>query len=289
MSFMVKSPRTIEEAIAALSDNNKQVIAGGTDLMVLVSEGSLEPTSLVNIECIEELKNIVIEEDTLKIGSMVTFSEFLKSNLIPGELKCLKEAAIHTGGPQIRNGGTLGGNICTASPAGDMISALLALEAKVQVEGIDGIRSIELKNFFVGPKKTVMKKNELLTFIYVPLKKMGNSTFLKIGKRNSLIIATANMSMYMNYTDKVEDIKIAVGSVSPTPLRVLKCEEYLLGKTITKETVEVAKSILQDTISPITDLRATASYRNKVAANMLEDCLIKLSKKEGGKCSNGNN
>lgn len=274
MKYTIKKPQSLDDAINMLDNGSCACLAGGTNLLVTANKGGKMPTTLIDITTLEELRGIEQEGSFLKIGSLVTFGQIEKSSFIKEHFPCLFQAAAEVGGPQIRNVATIGGNICDASPAADSSAALLALDAQVELKGPRGSRRMPVSEFFIHVGMTAKQENEILTYIYIPLSRSGSSTFYKVGKRNALAISVVNMAVYIRMQDDViAEVTVAVGAVAPIVKRAEKTEQFLTGKTLSRETIKKAKQILLTEISPIDDIRATALYRKTLCCNILENLL----------------
>ena len=279
---MFFQPLTIEEAIACLAKENTMACAGGTNLYVDRKHGKFLDKDYVSLDKVQELKQVTEQPDGWHIGSMVNFA--LAEKLEIPEAKCFTMAASQVGAPQIRNRGTVGGNIVSASPAADSVPALMALDAKVVLRSLSGERVVALAEFMKGPGKTDLKPGELMTEIVIPTGK-GKSTFSKVGKRNALAIAICNQAVFMETENgRIKEIRVALGSVAPTAVRAYHAEAMLAG---TEESIldsgefkaALKEALLKD-ICPIDDVRASREYRQNVAFRMLMHHLRALWKEE---------
>ena len=225
----------------------------------------------VSLDKLQALKQVVQKEDGWHIGSMVNFACAEKLE-IPGA-ECFISAASQVGAPQIRNRGTVGGNIISASPAADSVPALMALDAKVVLKSVSGERVVALAEFMKGPGRTDLQPGELMTEVIIPAC-TGSSTFSKVGKRNALAIAICNQAVYMETENgKITEIRVAMGSVAPTAVRAYNAEALLKGTDYAVLDNNDFKAQLKDAllkdICPIDDVRATKEYRQSVALRML--------------------
>ena len=279
---MFFQPLTVEEAITFLTKENTMACAGGTNLYVDRKHGKFLDKDYVSLDKLQELKKVVEMADGWHIGSMVNFAHAEKLQIPGGE--CFTMASAQVGAPQIRNRGTVGGNIISASPAADSVPALMALDAKVVLKSAEGERVAALTDFMKGPGKTDLKQGELMTDIIVPAGK-GKSTFSKAGKRNALAIAVCNQAVYMETENgKITEIRVALGSVAPTAVRAYQAEALLKGaekSALNNDEFKAAlKEALLKDICPIDDVRATKEYRQRVAFRMLIHNLKELWKEE---------
>ena len=256
--------------------------AGGTNLYVDRKHGKFLDKDYVSLDKLQELKQVEKQADGWHIGSMVNFACAEKLE-IPGA-ECFISAAAQVGAPQIRNRGTVGGNIISASPAADSVPALMALDAKVVLKSAAGERVVALDQFMKGPGRTDLKQGELMTEVIIP-HVAGNSVFSKVGKRNALAIAICNQAVYME-TDgnKITEIRIAMGSVAPTAVRAYQAEALLKGAdqaALDNAAFKAAlKEALMKDICPIDDVRATKEYRQSVAFRMLVHHVQQLWKED---------
>jgi len=276
-------PSSIDELINFLDEhgNNVKIIAGGTDLFLLVKRGLVNPKYIVDISRINELKYIKQDGDTIRIGPLTTFTEIIESELLQSNLPLLVEASKTIAAPQIRNVATIGGNLVNASPAADSAPPLIALGAKLKLRSANNTRVVPVEDFFVFVKKTILKENEILEEIEIPLRKGLAGTFIKIGKRNALVLAIVSVAVALTVNNgKIDYIRIALGSVAPTPLRARKAEAVLLDNEPTRELIEKAAATAKDETSPITDARGSAEYRKAMTYELtkvaIEDALAKL-------------
>lgn len=279
---MFYQPLTIEEALDYLAKENTMACAGGTNLYVDRRHGKYLDKDYVSLDKLYDLKMVIESADFWHIGSMVDFAYAEKLEM-PGA-ECFIFASSQVGAPQIRNRGTVGGNIISASPAADTVPALLALDAKVVLKSKQGDRTVELSKFMKGPGKTDLLPGELMTEVIIP-KGAGHSVFSKVGKRNALAIAICNEAIYMETENgKIKEIRIAMGSVAPTAVRATGAEALLKGTDETalekSEFRNALKEALLKDICPIDDVRATKEYRQSVAFRMLINNVKHLWKEE---------
>ncbi|MCD6420062.1 MAG: xanthine dehydrogenase family protein subunit M [Synergistetes bacterium] len=264
--FNVVAPENLQIAIDILSGENTKVIAGGTDLMVRVRQGMFKPDVLVDITRIRSLRGIKKTDDHIEIGATTTHSDILKN---PDTPPLLKEAVSKIGSPQIRNLGTIGGNIVNASPAGDTLVPLYLYEATVEITG-KGTKELPIEEFIKGPGKTVLKQGEILSNIRIPILKGYKHIFHKVGERDAMAISVASMGiLYKTDGDILQDIRVAFGSVYPTVIRIKEVEELLRNQRISKDILIEASKIIEKNVKPISDVRATAMYRKKVAGRLI--------------------
>lgn len=261
----VHLPDTVEAAVGHLADHPQaSVLTGGTDLMVEVNEGHRRPDgNVVVVNRIPELRSWRRDESSVTIGAAVTYRE-IETGPLARLAPALAEASRTVGSPQIRNAGTLGGNLGTCSPAGDGLPVLAALDATVELASSAGRRTMTVAEFMVGPKRTALRPGELIVSTTVPVTD-GWQGYAKVGVRNAMVIAVASACVVLDRTER--RAAIALGSVGPTILRCPEAEA-LLGTSIDWATLRVEEAALHEIASavsaasrPITDHRSSAEYR----------------------------
>jgi len=276
--FQYHQPETVEEATKLLASlDNCKIIVGGTDLIPKMKQRLLEPEHLVNLKKIPKLVGIKETEKGIWIGAATKLRAIERSDLVKEKIPLQYLATKTIGSVQIRNMGTLGGNVCNASPAADGALGLITQDATVHIAGSKGKRDIPITDFFKGPGATILAKDELVTGFTVPV--MGDDTgyhFISIG-RMALDISTISLAVTITKNDgKVVKARVGLGSVAPTPLRLPKVEAYLKGKDLTDDVITEAAVMVSMGIKPITDIRATAEYRKEAAKGMAMEA-IKLA------------
>ena len=280
-SYRLISPATLGEALDLLAHDNGawRPFAGGTDLMVLLEAGKLPHKNYVNIWNLKELCGIEVSDDRVTLGALTTYTEIQNHEMLREEFPMLCQAASETGGLAIQNRGTLGGNIVNASPAADSPPALLAYDAELELVSKEGERRIPYSGFHIGYKQMDIRPGELLRAIR--LRRSGErltNYYRKVGTRKAQAISkTCFAGVGRVSVDRIEKVRIALGSVAPIPLRCRRTEAALLDKPIDVETIAAATAALKSEISPIDDLRSTRNYRLKVSLNLLEDFLSRLA------------
>ncbi|CAI07265.1 FAD binding domain-containing protein [Aromatoleum aromaticum] len=274
------APATLDEAVGILQQGEVTILAGGTDVMPQSKAGRLAiKRTLMNIRRIPELKGIALDNDAIRIGALTTITEILNDPLVKEYLPVLAEACDHFASDQIRNAGTLGGNIGNASPAGDTLVPLIVLDAEVELaskpNGSVTTRRMPLAEFFTGPGKTKRAANELLTAVRIPLPKPGHvARFFKFGTRPALDISAISIGIAGVIDNGViSQARVAFGAVAPTPIRAARTEEALEGRRLDEATIEAVASAARDEVNPIDDVRATAWYRKELIHNMTKRML----------------
>jgi CO/xanthine dehydrogenase FAD-binding subunit len=288
--FEYFEPSSLEEAIDILDKHKEHaaVLAGGTDLLVRMKQKRINPKCLINIKRIAELKTIKQDESLLRIGATITMLEIQRSRLVEEKLPILHEAIASVGSVQIRNMGTLGGNLCRASPSGDSLPPLLILDAKVNLRDSTGARVVPLDEFFKGPGKTSIKPSEILTEIHVSIPPTGTGmSFMKI-KRAGMDLAKVNAAASLTIKNNiVQSCGVAIGSVAPTPIRVKKAEATLIGNKATDEKIDEAALKASEEVRPYAEShrhrRSTAQYRIDVSRVLVRRTLMLARERSSGR------
>ncbi len=263
-------PQSLPEACNLLAERGEgaRLLAGGTDLLVRMKRGELNPSTLINMKRIQGLNGIEGNaEKALSIGALTPISAMVQSSLIQSEFSVLVQAAGLLGSPSIRNLATLGGNIGRASPASDMAPPLMVLTVNVLVEGPGGKRELPLESIFEGPGKTTLKLGEAMTSFRVPkMPDHSGSAYLKLGRREGMDLALVGVAVFLKLDEKGEptEARVALASVAPIPIRARKAEEELLSGAMTGERIRKAALAAVSDSSPLSDMRASASYRKEM-------------------------
>ena len=268
-------------AVVALLANEPGVwlpVAGGTDLMVLFAAGTLAARRLVSIWNLPELRQIEVFAHEIRIGAGCTYTDLREHVVVQQEFSVLASAAAWTGGIANQNRGTLGGNIVNASPAGDSLPALLVYEAELILISARGERRIPYRIFHTGYKKMELRSDELIRSVCLPRRFANYVPYArKAGARNAQAISKVCIAALGRLTGgAIEDVRIALGSVAPVPLRLPETERLLIGKTVAPSLLDAARKAAAAEIQPIDDIRSTARYRAAVAANLVAEFLGKL-------------
>jgi xanthine dehydrogenase small subunit len=274
------SPSTLDEVYAALAERGGalKIIAGGTDLMVLMNARLLDAADFLDIWRVDELRGIADEGDRLMIGALTTYTQLIRSPLVERHAPALVAASRTIGAIQIQNRGTIGGNVVNASPAGDSLPVLAAYDAEVEVGSARGKRRVPLSQFYAGYRRTVLEADELVLAVRVPkLKADERDFFWKVGTRRAQAISKTVLAARASLAGRVIDsIAIGVGSVAPTVIRAAQTESLLTGRALSPELIERARETIAREVTPITDLRSTEHYRRTVTGNVLAKFLRRL-------------
>lgn len=266
-------PSTTEDLWRVLDDNSDAVVcAGGTDILVKIRAGMIQPATLVCLERLDDLKGIRDDGDTVYIGAATTHTEILASPVIRSFLPVLEKAVHVLGSPPIRNMATIGGNICTASPAGDTLPPLYALNAKVEIRSQSERRLMPIDCFVLGPGRTVLRKGEILAGLHV--RKPDGFVihhFEKVGQRKAMSISIVSLAALIKMDDpgRIAAISLAWGSVGPVVIRSKEIESALTGAELSEKGLKNVFPLIENAISPISDMRASAAYRKRVSANLV--------------------
>tara|TARA_Y100000588_G_scaffold343441_1_gene388950 strand:+ start:465 stop:1901 length:1437 start_codon:yes stop_codon:yes gene_type:complete len=272
------SPKSINELIKNIKENpNSIFLSGGTDLSLNVTKGRKDINNIISLNSVKELKFIKKKNNNIEVGattSLIEFESFIKE-YYPDFNVILKRY----GSVQIRNVGTIAGNIATASPIGDTLPLLLSLDAKVVLQKISKKTILPLKNFFISYRKTKLKKGQFIHSIIIPIFKKNIFKAYKISKRidDDISSVCASFNLEIN-NKKIKNIKIAYGGMAPIPKRATNCEKTLINSILSEESFKKAKKMLEKDFNPINDMRATKDYRMEVAKNLLMKCFIEIKK-----------
>ncbi|MEO8625027.1 MAG: FAD binding domain-containing protein [bacterium] len=255
----IATPRTLDDALAMLRDEPLVPIAGSTDLYVALNFGTLDAKRFVDITRLQELRGITVQDDVLIIGAGATYTSIMQSPVVQARLPILVQAASQIGGLQIQNRGTLGGNIANGSPAGDSLPVLAVADATLVLRSAGAERRVQFTSFYTGYRASVLRSDELIVAIEIP-RVEGQQWFRKVGTR-----AAQAISKLVIAAVRAPSPRIAIGSVAATTIRLPRTEAALASGA----TIDEAANVLEAEITPIDDIRSTADYRRKVAANLL--------------------
>jgi xanthine dehydrogenase small subunit len=256
----LRRAKSVDEALRILADEPRMPIAGATDVYVGLNFGTLKETKYLDIWPLDDLRKISVRGDSLSIGALTTYTQIIASKHVNARLPMLVEASRLVGGPQIQNRGTIGGNVANASPAGDTLPVLAAVDAVVVLRSSAGERRVNFNEFYTGYRASQRRSNELITAIEIPAVR-GRQWFRKVGTRAAQAISKIVMAAVRDSAPA-----IAFGSVAATVVRVPKTEAALAGGA----SIADAMNVLGQEIKPIDDVRSTADYRLRVSMNLLE-------------------
>lgn len=278
-AYDLRTPKNLKEALSLVSEGFRP-FAGGTDLMVLFEAGKLDHKNFVSLHGLKEFRGITEDKNFVTLGAATTYGEIRDHKTLGKEFPSLVEAARETGALAIQNRGTLGGNIANASPAADSPPALLVYDAQLGLVSSEGERWVEYLNFHTDYKVTALKKGELISKIrLLRTRKKRMHYYRKVGTRRAQAISKVCFAGAAGLVKRrvLEDVRIALGSVAPTPVRAVKVEQLLNHQKLTPELVKEACTLLQREITPIQDIRSDAQYRRQVAANLLCEFISRMT------------
>lgn len=280
---------TVSNAIDLLNKNtNAIIIAGGSDILIKLREGKLFGCKLVSIQSLNELRGIYLTEDNnIKIGSLESFSHIADNEIIKSHVPVLGEAALTVGGPQIRNIGTIGGNICNGATSADTASTLLAFDAVLEIVSFGITRYVPVTEFYIHAGKTILKKGEILTSILINKNNYENYSgyYYKYSTRNAMDIAVCNCSINVKLSEDkktIEDIRAAYGAAGPVPLRAYNAEKFIKGRKVSLDLIEkFSKEVLKE-LNPRSSYRASNEFRIHILEELSKKCLFESIVKCGG-------
>jgi CO/xanthine dehydrogenase FAD-binding subunit len=259
------TPASVREALRMLDgERTLTPMAGCTDLYVALNFGTLKETDFLNLWQLDDLRRIEVRGVVLSIGALCTYTDIINSRAVRSRLPMLVAASREVGGPQIQNRGTIGGNVANASPAGDTLPILAATDAMVLLKSVRGDRRVPFGEFYTGYRRSVRQPDELIAAVEIPAVK-GRQWFRKVGTRAAQAISKVVMAGVD--PGRGQAPRIAIGSVAPTVVRLPSTEASLASGA----SIDEARRVLLDEIAPIDDVRSTAEYRRRVAANLLTD------------------
>lgn len=279
-SLEFKSPGSIQEACRLLDATGSRPIAGGTDVIPQMRDGRFQAGTLVDISRIPDLSYVKQINGEIAIGSTTTHTMIVDSPLIRKRARFLAEVSGIVGGVQTQNRGTLGGNIANASPAGDTLPVLLALDATLDLVSQSGERSLALADFLRGPGRTAILSGEIIRQVrFAPLAQGAQSLFLRLGNRKGMLISVVSVALVLELdaAGRVRDCRIALGAVAPTPIRCREAEAILLGRPVDAGLIENAAAAAEAASRPIDDVRASAAYRRHIVRVLVRRGLKQLA------------
>jgi len=264
-AFEHYAPDSIEELLELLKTKpNAKLIAGGTDLLLQMKEGTAQPETVVSLKNVEELGGFTVSKSGYRLGTGMTLRRITRSNELTQNFPGLIYAAGVVASEQIRSLATLGGNICNASPSADMVPPLIALDAVVQLVSSQGQRDIPLAEFFKGPGESVLKSGEILHSIFLP-QPSGSMIYSKHAPRKYMDLAVVGVAVRLaKKHGKINEARVALGAVGPVPFRAEKTEALLAGQTLTTELMREAGEMAAGECVPIDDIRGSAWYRKRM-------------------------
>jgi len=287
MQYEYAEPTTIESAIGLLAESNgtAKIMAGGTDLFLQLAKKVKKTDCVVDISRIQGLDYIEYDKQIgARIGALAAVRSIELSPVLLQQYPVLSQAAGKIGSVAIRNVGTIGGNLCNASPSAETAPALIGLSAKVKIMGIDVERVIPLEEFFKGPGQSALSNEEMMTEIQVPVPAPNSKgVYLKHAIRGSIELAIVGVAVVMDFDDEIcSDIKIVLGAVAPTPIRAKEAEKIIKGNKLDDALIEKCARIASEESKPITDVRASTEYRKEMVKVLVRKA-IKTIENSGSK------
>ena len=271
MTHLYERPQNLDQALDLLPQQEWTLLAGGTDIYPAATEafawGRPAPDRILDLSALSSLGTIAETATAYRIGSLVTWSQVIESDL-PDWFDCLRLAGREVGGVQIQNRGTVAGNICNASPAGDGVPALLVLDASVELRSAAAIRTLPIADFIRGNRRTDRRTDELVTAIIIPKRDAAaRSTFRKLGARRYLVISIAMVAALVETggDGRITFARVAVGACSEVAQRLHELESALIGRAIDAPLAALASDEALSALSPIGDVRGSATYRQQAA------------------------
>jgi xanthine dehydrogenase FAD-binding subunit len=283
----VLTPQSLDEALDVLhhDESGIKIVAGGSDVIVQLRDGVLKTNKLLNILSLKELRFITHVDNRIHIGALSTYSEIIRSEIALKHAWVLVEAAKEIGAIQLQNTATIGGNLGNASPAGDSLPPLYALDATVVTRSKSGQREIPIEDFFIGYRKTALKQHELIEEVYFEaLTPNDRAAYVKMGMREANAISIVDVAVVLR--DRSPDnsfrkIRIALGAVAPTIRRARRCEQELVNKPLTIERIEKGSPLALDNAAPIDDIRGSAEYRKALLVSLVFQALNRAALRSG--------
>jgi CO/xanthine dehydrogenase FAD-binding subunit len=274
-------PKTLNEAIDLLDDRSytNRVLAGGTDLMVYLHHFPPNFDRVIDISLLPELKTIAHDSDTISLGSCVTFTEVIESDILQKATPFLIEACLEVGGPQIRNMGTLGGNVVNAAACADSLPVLVCLEAMAHLRGSNGKRQFPVSDFVVKPNQTQLESGEILThFSFNPPPPGARTAFIKLGRRNAQAISRLTVAAVgrVNANGIVDFVRLTPGAATPKTSRFTEAEDILLGHYPTQDLIAAAGRKVAETMIGLTGRRWSTEFKEPVITTLTERALERI-------------
>jgi carbon-monoxide dehydrogenase medium subunit len=274
-------PASLDDALGVLATEGatSRIVAGGTDVIVELSRGVKPASTLIDLSHVTELRGIAVDRDVIRIGGLATHNDVLSDATCVADALPLAQACHAIGAPQLRTRATIAGNIATASPANDTISALIALDASVRLQSVRGNRTLPIEDFFTGFRTTALQADELIRELSIPrLRQNQRGLYLKLGLRRAQAISVIHFACVLDFDgDRVASARIALGCVAPTVIRASKTEALLVGKALSPAICRQAGEIASSEATPIDDVRGSGEYRSVVLARMATHALERLA------------
>ena len=280
----IKEPKSLDEALKILDNNTKlNIISGGTDVLIKLHHGKISDAELLSIKNLNSLRDIkLLEDNTISIGATTTFSDIFRSEIINNNIPILSEAAVSMGGPQIRNMATIGGNICNGAVSADSAPALFSLNALLKLKSLNNERIVKITEFYDGPGKVKIERNEILTEILIKEEDYKNKKgkYIKFANRKALDISMLGVALLYEIEDNIfKDLRVSLGVAAPTPIRCRTAENFAIGNNITNEVINKIAELARLDSNPRNSWRGSRDYRlhliSTLIKRILSDALIK--------------
>ena len=280
----IKEPKSLDEALKVLDSNTKlKIISGGTDVLIKLHHGKISDVELLSIKNLDTLRDIkILEDKTISIGANSTFSDIFRSEVINNNIPILSEAAVLMGGPQIRNMATIGGNVCNGAVSADSAPALFSLNAELKLKSLNNERIVKITEFYDGPGKVKIERNEILTEILIKEEDYKNKKgiYIKFANRKALDISMLGVALLYEIEDNTfKDLRVSLGIAAPTPIRCRTAENFAIGKGVTNEVINKVAELAKIDSNPRNSWRGSRDYRlhliSTLIKRILSDYLIK--------------
>lgn len=283
----IYEPKTIEEALNILDNKeNIKIIAGGTDVLIKLHHGDMIGVELLSIRNIDELREINLKDNgDIEIGSMVSFTDIFRNEIINENIYVLSEAAVSMGGPQVRNMATIGGNVCNGAVSADSATTLFALNAKLLLRRKNEERIISIKEFYLGPGKVSILPDEILVKIIVKKEDYEGykGNYIKFSNRKAMDIAMLGVSVVGAIeNNKFKDLRISLGVAAPTPIRCLKAEEFAMDIDISMKNIKVISEKALLDAKPRNSWRGSKDFREHLIKELTKRGILEVIKRSGG-------
>lgn len=279
----IQEPRSVEEAVKILHENNNlKIISGGTDVLIKLHHGDMEEVELLSLKNLKELDFIkVLENDTIEIGSTTCFTNIYRNKIIKDFIPALGQGAVSMGGPQIRNMATIGGNVCNGAVSADSAPSLFAFNAKLRLRSFKGERIVPIEEFYEGPGKVNIRKDEILISIFIEKKDYEGvrGTYIKYSNRKAMDISMLGVCVVASKKEnKFKDLRIALGVAAPTPIRCKDAEKYALGLEYSEENINNIAQYAVKSASARDSWRASKPYREHLIKELTVRGIYEVTK-----------
>ncbi|WP_346876955.1 MULTISPECIES: xanthine dehydrogenase subunit XdhB [unclassified Clostridium] len=279
----IQEPRSVEEAVKILHENNNlKIISGGTDVLIKLHHGDMEEVELLSLKNLKELDFIkVLENDTIEIGSTTCFTNIYRNKIIKDFIPALGQGAVSMGGPQIRNMATIGGNVCNGAVSADSAPSLFAFNAKLRLRSFKGERIVPIEEFYEGPGKVNIRKDEILISIFIEKKDYEGvrGTYIKYSNRKAMDISMLGVCVVASKKEnKFKDLRIALGVAAPTPIRCKDAEKYALGLEYSEKNINNIAQYAVKSASARDSWRASKAYREHLIKELTVRGIYEVTK-----------